>query len=99
MTHIPCLALSSALYWLSEVCRSAHNNLAVCISFRHLLLEVLFGSIHFKGWLIFTIRQLRYAIPVATYTNKRFCIAVPGRNIFIANRPVDTMTIFQVCFK
>jgi hypothetical protein len=37
-----------------------------------------------------------YAIFIAAYTNEFFYMIIPGSNIFIAYRPINSMTIFGV---
>jgi hypothetical protein len=63
------------------------------------LLEVFLNTIQFHRGLKRAIRKVRNAIPVAAHPNKFFNVIIPGGNVFVADRPVNAVTIIQVCFK
>src|SRR5689334_10131799 len=60
---------------------------------------MLFEAIHFHGWQKLPVGQLRQTIFITIYTGELFYIAVPWRQVFVANRPVNTMPVFGIGFK
>ena len=58
-----------------------------------------FQDVQRKAGHRFTVGQLRNAIPVAGNAGKRFNMAVPGRKVFVAYRPVYGKAIAGRPFK
>src|SRR3954464_4601755 len=83
MAKIPRLALTSSFHRFCKVGGSSNDHIAISVFLFYLSFEEFFYAVHFKRRLVFSIRQLRNPIPVATYANKRFNMVVPWSNILV----------------
>src|SRR5690606_28213350 len=94
------LEVHTALDGDAQIGDPAHNKMTiVSIGLFHSFYQVFFYHIEWHGRQKVTVGQHVQAIPVATDPSPAFGVAVPGCNILLADGPVHSVSVFQVCFK
>src|SRR5690606_12345932 len=84
---------------IGDVCTAGLYEMPIVVVFLQTFLEVLFNATHFKSRHALAIREFRKSIFVACNTSELFNMRVPGLQIFVANRPVDSKTVACRTFK
>src|SRR3569833_357247 len=73
------------------MCPAGLHHKAVLIMPVYFTLDLLFNGTHFKRRKVFAIGQRLQAVPVSANAREFLDVAVPRRNVLIADRPVDSI--------
>ena len=84
---------------LCQVGRPADNQVSLGECRFNFRLHGFFDAVQFKCRLKDAIRQLRQAFFRSADSGEGLDIVIPGRYVLVPDRPVDTVTVFQVGFE
>ena len=96
MAEVPALTGRSSIQRLGDIGRPGIDYFNSGKPAFNFLFDVFLCTVHLKSRLKNTIRKDGNPFPAAVYTDKLFCIIIPGGNILVADGPIHAMTVFQV---
>jgi hypothetical protein len=99
MTYAAVVAGGAPFVHLGEHGRSADRQDSIVEIFRQAVAKSEFRAVHFHRREKFSVGQLRQAFRLPADAGEFFNIVVPGRDVRIANRPVDGNAVFQIRLK
>ena len=99
MTDAAIVAGGASFVYARENGGAADGHHAVVEMFGHRRANIQLDARHFHRREKFSVRQLRQPFRLAADSGKLFDVVVPGRDVRIADRPVNGDAFFQVGFK